>query len=40
MKELYGLEVHPDEFLEFTGTGEANFLGGSALRPLRAALCC
>lgn len=30
MKELYGLDVSPDEFLEFTGTGEANFLGGVA----------
>ena len=30
MKELYGLEVSPDEFIPFTGTGEANFLGGVA----------
>lgn len=27
MAELYGLTVHPDEFIPFTGTGEANFLG-------------
>lgn len=27
MKELYGLEVEPSEFIEYTGTGEANFLG-------------
>lgn len=27
MRELYGLEVDPDDFLPFTGTGEANFLG-------------
>ena len=26
--ELYGLTVHPDDFLPFTGRGEANFLGG------------
>ena len=30
MKELYGLDVSPDEFIAFTGTGEANFLGGVA----------
>ncbi|KAL4421480.1 hypothetical protein ABPG75_010771 [Micractinium tetrahymenae] len=30
MVELYGLTVHPDEFVPFTGTGEANFLGGVA----------
>ena len=30
MRELYGLEVDPDEFKQFTGTGEANFLGGVA----------
>ena len=28
MAELYGLSVDPDEFIPFTGTGEANFLGG------------
>jgi hypothetical protein len=28
MAELYGLTVDPDEFIPFTGTGEANFLGG------------
>lgn len=39
MAELYGLTVHPDEFIPFTGTGEANFLGegphagGQASRP-------
>lgn len=30
MKELYNLDVSPDEFIPFTGTGEANFLGGVA----------
>lgn len=30
MAELYGLTVDPDEFMPFTGTGEANFLGGVA----------
>lgn len=30
MAELYGLTVSPDEFIPFTGTGEANFLGGVA----------
>ncbi|GAB4822761.1 hypothetical protein N2152v2_009807 [Parachlorella kessleri] len=30
MMELYGLTVSPDEFIPFTGTGEANFLGGVA----------
>lgn len=30
MKELYDLDVSPDEFAPFTGTGEANFLGGVA----------
>ncbi len=30
MAELYGLTVDPAEFEEFTGTGEANFLGGVA----------
>ncbi len=33
MAELYGLEVQPDEFIPFTGTGEANFLGEGAGRP-------
>jgi beta-phosphoglucomutase-like phosphatase (HAD superfamily) len=32
MKELYGLDVSPDEFIPFTGTGEANFLGGVAAK--------
>ena len=30
MKELYDLDVSPEEFAPFTGTGEANFLGGVA----------
>ncbi len=30
MKELYNLDVSPDEFIPYTGTGEANFLGGVA----------
>ena len=30
MQALYGIEVSPDEFIAFTGTGEANFLGGVA----------
>jgi len=30
MAELYGLDVSPEEFIPFTGTGEANFLGGVA----------
>jgi beta-phosphoglucomutase-like phosphatase (HAD superfamily) len=30
MSALYGLDVSPDEFIPFTGTGEANFLGGVA----------
>ncbi|KAL4547533.1 hypothetical protein Ndes2526B_g06777 [Nannochloris sp. 'desiccata'] len=30
MKELYSLDVSPDEFIPYTGTGEANFLGGVA----------
>ena len=30
MKELYNLDVNPDEFIPYTGTGEANFLGGVA----------
>lgn len=30
MKELYNLTVEPEEFEPFTGTGEANFLGGVA----------
>lgn len=32
MKELYNLDVQPDEFIPFTGTGEANFLGGVATK--------
>ena len=42
MAELYGLTVDPDEFIPFTGTGEANFLGAWVLeaRPLRAAGGC
>lgn len=27
MAELYGLTVDPNDFIPFTGTGEANFLG-------------
>jgi hypothetical protein len=27
MKELYGLDVDPEEFAPFTGMGEAIFLG-------------
>jgi len=30
LRELYGVEASSDDFLEFTGTGEANFLGGVA----------
>eukprot|EP00887_Chlorella_sp_A99_P005793 scaffold1.g5793.t1 len=30
MRELYGLEVEPEEFTPFTGRGEAAFLGGVA----------
>ena len=30
MRELYGLDVQPSEFLPFTGMGEAHFLGGVA----------
>lgn len=30
MAELYSLTVSPEEFAPFTGTGEANFLGGVA----------
>jgi beta-phosphoglucomutase-like phosphatase (HAD superfamily) len=30
MKELYNLDVSPEEFVPYTGTGEANFLGGVA----------
>jgi beta-phosphoglucomutase-like phosphatase (HAD superfamily) len=30
MAELYDLTVSPEEFAPFTGTGEANFLGGVA----------
>ena len=30
MKVLYGIDVSPDEFIPYTGTGEANFLGGVA----------
>lgn len=33
MAELYGLEVQPDEFIPFTGTGEANFLGEGQAAP-------
>lgn len=29
-KNLYGIDVLPREFLEFAGTGEANFLGSVA----------
>lgn len=28
MKEIHNLDVSPEEFVPFTGTGEANFLGG------------
>eukprot|EP00884_Botryococcus_braunii_P006329 jgi/Botrbrau1/15698/Bobra.4_1s0071.2 len=30
MKELFGIEVQPDEFIPFVGMGEAYFLGGVA----------
>lgn len=30
MKVLYDIDVSPDEFIPYTGTGEANFLGGVA----------
>jgi hypothetical protein len=30
MEELYGLQVQAEEFVPFTGTGEANFLGERA----------
>lgn len=30
MKELFNLEVQPDEFIPFVGMGEAYFLGGVA----------
>lgn len=30
MKVLYNIDISPDEFIPFTGTGEANFLGGVA----------
>ncbi|KAL4855636.1 Protein SUPPRESSOR OF QUENCHING 1 [Chlorella vulgaris] len=30
MAELYSITVDPDDFIPFTGTGEANFLGGVA----------
>ncbi|KAI7838239.1 hypothetical protein COHA_007984 [Chlorella ohadii] len=42
MRELYGLEVQPEEFLPFTGTGEANFLGGVARKygaPFKVESC-
>lgn len=40
MRELYGLEVDPDDFLPFTGTGEANFLGEGDISPRALLLCC
>lgn len=30
MKVLYNIDVSPEEFIPYTGTGEANFLGGVA----------
>lgn len=30
MRVLYGIDISPDEFIPYTGTGEANFLGGVA----------
>jgi hypothetical protein len=32
MRELYGLEVTADEFIPFSGRGEAKFLGGVATK--------
>lgn len=32
MKVLYDIDVSPDEFIKFTGTGEANFLSGVATK--------
>jgi beta-phosphoglucomutase-like phosphatase (HAD superfamily) len=42
MMELYNLDVSPDEFIPFTGTGEANFLGGVARKynaPFKVESC-